>query len=261
MNLVSIVNNFKESAKSVVRTSLKPVGYILTLGLLMYVATGCSSLKPITNLKDKRTMDKINQLVLTNAAINQTLTFGENHGLSDDDKYVAGLLPKLRKMGYKYFAVEDIGGRLAFLGEYKKGNSPDYHNYFRVDSNTAELLVNAVDLGYTIIPLASREDTFNTRLSRDEVMFKDIKEKIYDIDSSAKVISFVGAWHATESNAPKIVRSDPQYSLGHYLNQLTNGKNFSVALRARVSHLFPNHPELDIPSKHYDLDLSDHPLK
>lgn len=67
-------------------------------------------------------------------------------------------------------------------------------------------------------------------LPRDRAMFESIKREIFDVRGDARVIVYVGAFHVAEHETETgiFLAAGKKKPLGVFLDQYTQGKNFSV---------------------------------
>lgn len=224
---------------------------------------------------------KLEEIVLSNTAENKTVMFGESHKeYKRDSDFVRRLLPKLKKQGFNYFALEvkrnflknnlsDISkiilegygaGTVTNYGistlysllpekEKKKLNEnltdelnkiiavyalgnlirKNIHPYW-IDAEKEEVngwfdLIDTVKktnmkiVCYDTKSIGEDDSAWN---NREKTAFNNLKELIFNNDPNAKVIIYCGGYHINEKPSTNL-----DY-LGFYLDQFTEGKNFTI---------------------------------
>jgi hypothetical protein len=156
-----------------------------------------------------------------------------------DSYYVMSLLPRLRKIGYGYLALEvnekarencHSNDMVRCYVDYKKNKRTNGERYPYAKPGWIELMKKAIDLNFEIkfidSPLGS---TYGDPL-RDKKMFEKMKNDIFDTDGKAKVVVYIGANHISEYETSQETCSNKRKSkpLGFFLEEYTRGRNFSV---------------------------------
>ncbi len=171
------------------------------------------------------------EYVMEMAPDHQIVMVNERHHASSDRLLTMELLAPLAEQGFKYLAIEagwngDIavgwnGG--APIGE--RGYPIPVTGYYVNDMVFAQLIREAIKLGYKIIAYeredgqrnsADRIDAANHRDEREWWQAKNIVERVFDIDSDAKLLVHVGYNHLQETR-----EGDDWANMGHHLRQFT----------------------------------------
>ncbi len=185
----------------------------------------------------------IDEIILGHAEESQTVMFGEIHDTVvadapppvEDSRYVISLLPALKRLGYRYLALEvtqaappethshDI---LKYIDRLKQGEIPPEEDYPYAKPGWPALVRSAHELGYRLIFINRSQ----AGMARDNAMYQALKADIFDHDPKAKVLVYIGANHICEKEttggfSSRIARRKP---LGYYLDSYTNGHNYSV---------------------------------
>lgn len=233
-----------------------------------------------------QSIESVDSIILENAAKSKTIFFGEVHWLSEDSEYIIHLLSGFKKLGFSYLGLEIIKENpkekdkhskalSKLVQDYKKGVPLASKDYSVALSGWAELIKVALDLGFEIVFFDEYPETVGGHgTPRDNAMFNNLKEEIFDKDPDAKVIIYCGNWHCAEQPIYETSTQKQEETLGYLLEKYTGGKNYSVILRYEPVFeeilLKGCEADLDRPpttnktsgriSYLYDLDLSNHPL-
>lgn len=151
----------------------------------------------------------------------RVLIYGEsNHDSFLSKKYVINSADSLKKEGYNYFAIElpiEYNSLIqSFLKDDETSQSPivnrfiEWYSSFERMNLCLEMCWRFYKKGFEVILIDTTidgelealhlGDTFKIDNRRDPYMAKNI-EKILEKDSSAKIVAYVGAFHATEAES------------------------------------------------------------
>jgi hypothetical protein len=189
----------------------------------------------------------IDTIILEHARKSQTVMFGEIHDTVlagtpapvGDSRYVASLLPELRAIGYNYLALEVDRHELKpghsfdmvrFYEAYRQGKAVVAEGYIHAKPGWIGLMQRAMDTGYEIrfFDVGAKHRTGFSH--RDQAMFNNLKQEIFDREPEAKVIVYIGANHISErpTDAGIYLYKGKRRPLGYFLDAYTGGRNFSV---------------------------------
>jgi hypothetical protein len=232
---------------------LKTISYILILIILFSTHCMAGNIQEQKDAMDcgyfmcQYEKENIDKIIIENAKECQTLMFGEIHDsvlvgslpTIEDSNYVISLLPEIRRIGYKYLALEvdsvakkkghsnDI---VRFCKEYNQGNDIHDKEYLYAKPGWIELIKRAIDLGYIIKFIDIPESSGCGSFLRDKEMFEKMKKEIFEKDENTKVVVYIGANHVIECETYEGIyfHKGKRKPLGFFLNDYTKGKNYSV---------------------------------
>lgn len=183
------------------------------------------------------------EIILENAKNNQTIMFTDMHEKDNlpfhgDSDYVISLLPKLKKLGFNYLAVEILRSEQPIIDEYINGNIDEKTLETKISNlnllcgskmikvaKNLDMKVCAIDERVDYIkPNAAIEDCLDKYLSRDPKLYRNIL-KIFNKDKNAKVVVFIGGVHINKEQI-----SEQGIPLGFFLTKYTKKKNYAVSL-------------------------------
>jgi hypothetical protein len=233
------VSVFKKRVLGAIALNLAFVMYGEAIGTEEYHANTCGY------YMCQHEKENIDTVILNNARNNQTVMFGEIHDSViidepqplEDSLYVITLLEPLKAMGYRFLVLEvhqnppsntHSHDMHRSLEDYRRGHIIDEQYYPHAKPGWINLMVKALDLGYT--PVFLHESL--PGIDRDAAMYTAIKEQIFDEDPRAKVVVYIGAAHVCQIEtmggfSGYHARRRP---LGLLLEEHTQGKNYSVFL-------------------------------
>lgn len=179
--------------------------------------------------------------------------FGEDHLEPYDNQYVGSLLPKLKKLGYDYFAFEfpkDWRISNYLTGKNTKGDILRYFEKFpgiidaiglfdTAKENKMKIVFydNLADFWVPMLRGYSLTDDSPIHNERDKKSFAYLYETIFKREKNAKVVVYCGAQHLSEQPYLSQRQTDVMWiELGHYLNIFTQERCLTVNL---TPHFFP----------------------
>ena len=187
--------------------------------------------------------ENIDSVILWHARQSRSLMFGEIHDSVmpgtppplEDSLYVISILKGLKAIGYRYLALEvqkdaplhtHSHDLQLCLKNFRSGKTIRVRDYPFAKPGWIDLMLAAVKIGFQPVFF----DPFTAGADRDADMFRSIKEQIFDRDTHAKVLVYVGAGHirkleTRDGLSRRLSRRQP---LGLLLNNFTGGKNYSV---------------------------------
>lgn len=182
--------------------------------------------------------ETLEERILVSAKTSQTVMFGEDHNVHYDDHYVAKILPKLKKLGYMYFAMELDG---------KNKDAPNYYKNILTmpsEQSLTQLMKKAEAVGMNVMcyddsrDILSLSDLMNKDIMsrRERKAFANLGKMIFTRDLKAKVVFFCGFSHIAEQPSGRAVTPNIYKIrwLGWFLEKYTHGKNLSVNLSTHV---------------------------
>ena len=225
----------------------------LALPILGGCAAAATNIKPFPQTLEQKAIQLTAQdtLILENAVKNQTIMFGESHLSQKDNDYVIKLLPELKKLRYEYFAMERDASLNdcyypfhtqynEFLFEQKYSR---LHNYKR----DAEIIKAARNEGLKIVFYDENPEKFGDGTIRNQLEFNNLKKLIFNKEPHAKVIVFCGAKHISEKPGFDITtKKSNEKQLGCFLDEYTNGRNYSVCLAGNDNAIITSYPDIRI---------------
>lgn len=114
------------------------------------------------------------------------------------------LLPRLRALGFSYFAVEALGEN-----PLKVGYPTNDTGYYTSEPVFAEVVREASRLGYTLLPYeASKDESSASQQARETGQAKRLAEVIVK-DPYAKILVHAGYGHIQESAGSQPANADP----------------------------------------------------
>lgn len=154
----------------------------------------------LDQFKPYKAIDEITTL----ADQHQAIFINEAHHVPQHRVFTHQLLQKLYDKGYRYFAAETLMPEDTGIIQQKERmlsyiNEPEY----------ADLIRTAIRIGYKIIPYEqenpktvtvsdSQEAQRQSIIERETTQAQNLKERIFDIDKSAKVLVHAGYDHIME---------------------------------------------------------------
>lgn len=176
--------------------------------------------------------------LISKAKRNQTFTFGESHYDEIDDSFFISIVPKLRGIGYSELGLE-IDNRLQEnIDKYTRGEIDrdsliksigSVHRNYESHMNMIDAAIeNKMNIHCFDTYSDSHDHLYGE--TRDRRQFTKLKERIFDKKPNSKVAIFCGAYHANEkpTRTRRMLNLPLQKTLGHYLNNHTEGKNVSA---------------------------------
>lgn len=141
----------------------------------------------------------LNKILDRYAKESQVLMFGNDHVDIRDAKFVASILDQLKEEGFEYVAIEggiqldDYLGEPGFIQKCKK-----LYGSQKADSACScidYLIQRTTELEMKVI---FYDENVRIGSERDEMQFRNIKERIFDKDPNAKVVIYCGTGHANK---------------------------------------------------------------
>lgn len=229
------------------RAFIKTAGIVSASSLLVGPMASLAHTEQLSTLPNRESVDKH---ILDNASKNQIVIFGEHHAESMDEGYFVTLLPRLKKLGFQYLALEMDEGLTQVLQEYVDDkrtfkNLVDFLQQYSCDRPTGSfeafgslrfLLVEAKKLKLKVVAFDDtdyRDKPSNltyTGTYREHKMFENLKKHVFNKYPKEKMIIYAGAAHATKYPFMHPKTKKKELMLGNYLNTFTNGHMYSVNL-------------------------------
>lgn len=142
----------------------------------------------------------------------------EAHYCSQHRCFTTGLLKPLWQQGYRYLALETANVGDSVLME--RGYPTTSTGYYTKDSNFGNMIREALDLGYTIIPYETEVNNVGTLRDLDQA--KNIIKRTWEKDKEGKVLVHAGYSHINE------IGGDSYKPLGYHLKTLLNTDIYTV---------------------------------
>lgn len=188
---------------------------------------GCTHVNT-TNMIHSTKSENLEALVTSKASEYQVVMFGEQHGkYKRDNNFVIRLLPKMKKQGFNYLALEidrDSTIEYKLMTDYTSGKlSRNDVSPKNIEKLKWDIMINSIRVTVTIKPdenlsewegwfdiidAAKKEDMkilfydaseagpwYNRWNKREELAYKNIKELVFEKNPDAKVIVYCGAAH------------------------------------------------------------------
>lgn len=141
------------------------------------------------------------ETIVEQAKRHRIVVINEAHHVSQHRAFVLRLLPKLRDLGFKYFAAEalDEDGQHLKIRGYPIRQTGFYTN----DHVFGDVIRKAVALGFTPVAYEATspdapQDPIDAINVREEEQCRNLIERIFTKDTDARVIIHVGFDHAME---------------------------------------------------------------
>ncbi|MEP6622168.1 MAG: hypothetical protein ABJE47_22790 [bacterium] len=141
----------------------------------------------------------------------RVIMINERHHASTDRLVTLRLLPLLRAKGYRYFAAEALDERDSTLARRGYPIEGLTGTFYVEDPVFAEVLREALRLGYNVVPyessLAQNQpqgplDTRPTSFRRDSAQAANLVDRVFRRDATAKVLVHAGYAHIEEHESP-----------------------------------------------------------
>lgn len=173
----------------------------------------------------------------------QAVLIGEEHHSPQSRTLLAPLLRVLKLKGFKYLAVETLNDDVS--STQKQGYPTDETGTYTRDPVFSEALREAIRLGYTLVPYESipADRTLSPSAhqeARELGQARNIKERIFDKDPSAKALVWGGRSHASTGSMEfpdKVVVT----MMGGHLMRLTGIDPFNVYAARLIEHEKPEY--------------------
>jgi hypothetical protein len=160
------------------------------------------------------------------------LMINEGHFNGQNRMLTLKMLRPLWEKGYRYLALETLSYGDESLVE--RGYPISNTGYYSRESTFGNLIREAIEIGYQLIPYETRNDLHGT--SRDEDMAYNILSQTLQKDTVGKVLVHVGYSHLNEN------WSEDYTPLGAFLKQMTGNDILTVDQERMVDLLQNNHP-------------------
>jgi hypothetical protein len=158
---------------------------------------------PLPNTDDWRSVDAADAVVQM-AADRHIVMVNEAHHDAHTRELTLALLPRLRALGYRYFAAEALSDKDTEL--MQRGYVTDRSGTeYLMEPLYAEIIRQAIKLGYTIVPYDPENATLG---DRDKEEAKNLYDKVFAKDPQAKL--FVHAGYSHIDKAPGNLGPDIQ---------------------------------------------------
>jgi hypothetical protein len=241
----------------------KKLVFLLVVNILtMGAAQEAASAVPVP------TRESVKRVVMANAVENQIVMFGGIHGsYREDEDFVAELIPSLEEGGFTYLALEfEYHPRKDSLHEviqeYAAGRLTResmrtmwVKREQRICAGTFDLIDAARKAGMKVVFYDADEDRYKSWRDREQMAFDHLKNLIFCLNPTAKVVVFCGAWHINKKpheDASADLRRGPAGSIKYlacYVDELYKNQTFTVSL------LGPLYAEIITPYCDLVLDL------
>ncbi|MBM3200186.1 hypothetical protein FJZ53_04565 [Candidatus Woesearchaeota archaeon] len=191
----------------------------------------------------------LEDVVISHVSDNRIIMFGEAHQIyRNDNDFVIKLLPKMKKQGFTYLALESertaLGGLQKSLARHISGKelSPEEKFFIEIGApGWRDLADTAKKEGIKIVCYDANSSEADNWNKREEVAYKNLNELIFDKDPNAKVIVYCGAAHlnskeeyspyAADFDSNLILNKGKKHkSLAYYLKKHTYDKTLTVSL-------------------------------
>lgn len=162
------------------------------------------------------------------------LLINEGHFNGQNRMLTRKMLRPLWEKGYRYLALETLSYGDESLME--RGYPLSDTGYYSKESTFGNLIREALEIGYDLIPYESQYNFNGTSTERDEEQAKNLIAQTIDKDAVGKVLVHVGYSHLFE------YASDEYIPLGAFLKQMTGDDILTVDQEKMVDLLQHNHP-------------------
>lgn len=155
----------------------------------------------------------------------RAIMINERHHAGTDRLVTLRLLPLLRAKGFRYFAAEALDERDSTLARRGYPVQGLTGSFYVEDPVFAEVLREALRLGYEIVPYESSRaqnepqgssDTRPPAFRRDSAQAANLVNRIFRRDANAKVLVHAGYAHIEEEDGPT------WHPMARYFRRLTN---------------------------------------
>ncbi|MEO5565788.1 MAG: hypothetical protein ABIR05_03915 [Luteimonas sp.] len=141
--------------------------------------------------------------IAAQSANHQIIMINESHHRSQTRLLTLALLPKLRALGFKYFAAETFGETPLQAG-YPTASS----GYYTRDPIFSEIVREAAALGYTLVPYEFDGKNDDSQQARETGEARRLAEVIAR-DPTAKILVHAGYGHISEAAHSQPRNADP----------------------------------------------------
>lgn len=141
--------------------------------------------------------------IAAQSANHQVIMVNEAHHRPQTRLLTLALLPKLRALGFKYFAAETFGEKPLQAG-YPTASS----GYYTRDPIFSEIVREAAALGYTLVAYEFRDEEDDSQQARETGEAKRLAEVIAS-DPTAKILVHAGYGHISEAAHSQPRNADP----------------------------------------------------
>jgi len=153
--------------------------------------------------------DQVFEKIMNTAENSRMVMFNENHFFPNHRILLKELLPKLKEKGFDYLALEALGPQQDSL--LNAGNKPTLDTgFYTREQHFAELIRTGQELGFTFVGY----ENFNREKNREQGQAKNLYDKTFGKDNSAKVVVLAGMDHILEQPTQK-----GKSWLGHLLHE------------------------------------------
>ncbi len=147
---------------------------------------------------DQHTFVEARDFILQKAEEEQVIMINEAHHIPYHRSFVHGLLKGLYEKGFRYLAVETLSD-----DDINALGYPDHSSgFYSREPLFGEMLREALKTGFRLVPYESQQecadesdDRYYCSTFRDSVQAVNIKERIFEEDTGAKVLVFAGYDH------------------------------------------------------------------
>jgi hypothetical protein len=154
-------------------------------------------------------------IILKAAEKNQVVMFNESHFEPPHRLFVSSLLQDLYQRGYRYLAIETLSEDIDIN---KRGFPILTDGFYQREYQMANLMRHALKLGFKLV---AYEDTSQfSESNRELIQAKNLNEKIFKLNKTAKVIVYAGFSHIYEHQ--KFAKTSEQKWMAEYFKELTN---------------------------------------
>lgn len=190
-----------------------------------------------TSIPESFKPEKAVDVIEREAQKTRIVVWAEEHHLPQTRSLYEVMLRRLWKHRYRYLAAETFDDSV-MSAEFKY---PDYKSgYYTRDPIYASAVRLAIKLGYKLIAYdTSERGPAGAQSFRDQKQATNIKERIFDRDSQAKVLILAGRGHASEEAA-----QDGWTPMANVLKKITGINPFTIYAPTMNQRLTPEeeHP-------------------
>lgn len=168
----------------------------------------------------------LNTILERHAKESQVIMFGNTHADPRDAKFVASILGQLKQEGFDYLAIEGGTQLNKYIGTSELES--ECEKIHISCSHTMDLVEKAREYEVEVIFYDENTQIGN---ERDEIQFKNIRERIFKRDPDAKVVIYCGSGHAQKQPVKSDFLSPELIPLGMHLEGFLEGEVRTVLLK------------------------------
>ncbi len=149
-------------------------------------------------------------LLVKEAATRQVVMVNEEHRMSRHRMLTAQLLQPLYDQGYRYLALEALFGTELLNMPFQPTLTTGFYTR---DPVFAEVLREAIDMGYTLVPYDIRSfpegmNGMQRTMYREEIQARHLIDRILQDDPEAKILVHVGRGHNAKVYEQQVMETD-----------------------------------------------------